>query len=114
MSPFDNPNWWKEFIGFGAFAAAAGAIGHILRSLEEGTKISLARTAVEALGAGFVGILVVLFCKAMQLDVIWTGLTVGVFGWLGARVTILVLEKAVLKRLGLSKPEVSQNDSPSP
>jgi hypothetical protein len=35
------------------------------------------------------------------VDPLWSGFIVGIFGWLGARVSIRLLEKIVYNRLGV-------------
>ena len=77
-------------------------MGHIMRSLDKSTPISYGRACVEGLAAGFVGLLVMLICNATALSEQWTGVVVGVSGWLGANASIRMLEKLVFRKLGLS------------
>jgi len=93
--------WWVKFVGYGAFAAFAGMCGHLLRTLDSAHKVVWSRVVIEGFAAGFVGVLVYLLCKAMGMSIEWTGVVVGVSGWLGANATIKMLERVVLKKLGL-------------
>lgn len=108
--PSNDPNWWIRFVGYALFAAAGGTVGHVLRILDSGQPVRWGRAIAQGVGAGFVGVLVLLACQAFSLSEQWTGLTVGVCGWMGANATIVILEKLVFKKLGLtsSKP----TDSP--
>lgn len=93
--------WWIKAATYAAFAAFGGAMGHLVRSIHNNQKISWTRSIVEALAAGFVGVLVLFMCQAMQLTEQWTGVIVGVCGWLGASTTIALLENVVRKKLGI-------------
>lgn len=94
--------WLSTFI-WAAFAFMAGGLGYVARSIEEGLKISGWRMVFEACCAAFVGILFALLCSALNLSQQWTGIIVGVAGWMGATASIRILEKIVFKKLGLSK-----------
>lgn len=107
--PSNDPNWWIRFLGYALFAALGGSIGYILRTLDSGQPLSWVKVMAQGVGAGFVGVLVLLACQALSLGEQWTGLTVGVCGWMGANATIVILEKVVFKRLGVTgsnKPTV--------
>lgn len=99
---------WIRFFGYGMFAMFAGLCGHLLRSMDDEKPLLWKRAIVEGASAGFVGILVLLACDAMKLSPEWTGVIVGVSGWLGANATIQFLERVILKKLGLSKKEDSE------
>ena len=90
------------FLIYGVFAMFAGVIGHLLRSINAEKRPSIVRTLIEGFSAGFVGILIALVCHAMHLGDEWTGVIVGVSGWLGATTTIQLLEKIINKKLGLN------------
>lgn len=79
-----------------------------MRSLDKKERITWTRCVIESVAAGFVGLLVLLMCQAMDVGEQWTGVIVGVSGWLGASATIRMLEMAMRKRLGLE----GQNDVP--
>lgn len=94
--------WWVKAGLYACLASLGGIMGHIMRSLDRQVPVHLGRAAVEGLSAGFVGLLVALLCDAMHLSDQWTGVIVGVSGWLGANASIRMLEKVVFKKLGLS------------
>lgn len=95
--------WWIKAAAYATFAALGGMLGHFVRSIHKNEKISWSRSFVEAFAAGFVGIIVLFMCQAMQLSEQWTGVIVGVAGWLGASATIAMLESVVRKKLGIDE-----------
>ena len=101
--PFRDPNnvgiW--EIVIFGFIAAVGGLLGYLMRALNNNWKITYGRAAVECASSGFVGILAMLACKALDIDWMWSGVIVGVFGWLGAEASIAVFTKLVRKKLGI-------------
>lgn len=98
--PADLIAWIKALI-FASFAAFGGLMGHLMRTIDKQQKIIWSRAILEGGAAGFVGFIVLMMCNAMRLSDQWTGVIVGVCGWLGANATIRMLEKVVLKKLGL-------------
>lgn len=103
-----------EIIIYAAFAGIAGLLGHTLRTLESGGQLTMLRSLAEMAGAALVGVLTLMACKAMSLETMWTGVTVGVMAWLGANASIRVLEKMVYQRLGIKPPVVEPVPSPAP
>lgn len=101
--------WWLKALAFTAFSAIGGALGHLMRNYDK-KPFSWGRCFLESMAAGFVGLLMLLVCEAMDLSPQWTGVIVGVSGWLGANATIRMLEGLVRKRLGLE----TLNDPPNP
>lgn len=94
-------SWWVKAILYAMLAVFGGFLGHVMRSIDKAEPISYGRAWVEGLAAGFVGLLVMLMCSAVGLSDQWTGVIVGVSGWLGANASIRMLEKLVFKKLGL-------------
>lgn len=78
-------------------------MGHLMRTIDSRQKIKWSLVALKGGAAGFVGVLMLLVCQAMDLSEQWTGVIVGVSGWLGANATICMLESLVLKKLGIEK-----------
>lgn len=118
--PWKEPNNfnWLVAIFYSAFAAFGGLLGHLMRSVDRGDEFNLTRAALETFGAAFVGSLVTLGCMAAELDPMWSGMVVGVAGWLGASASIRVLEIIIYKWLKISKDDVQVakdiRDEPNP
>lgn len=95
--------WWKfvEALFYFAFAGFAGAIGHIMRTLNANKQFAWGRVVIEAGGAACAGFLVYQLCLAMDLSRHWTGVMVGVCGWLGSSATIQMLEPVVRRVFGV-------------
>lgn len=89
-------------------------MGHLLRVMDKGEKISWPRATLEAVSAAFVGFIIMLLCQATSMSQEWTGVIVGVSGWLGASVSIRMLELVVRKRLGLEGTEAESFPSRKP
>jgi len=99
---WDDPQFsWLRVFAYASFAAIGGFLGHVMRTMDAKEKINWVRAALEGIAAGFVGLLVMLACNAMGVPAQWTGVIVGVCGWLGANATIRILEKMVRKKLGI-------------
>lgn len=89
-----------------ALASGGGLLGYLMRTLEnEDEKIHWGKALVQAAGSGFTGFLVLMMCRAMGLSDLWTGAIVGFFGWMGAAATIVVLEKVIYRKLGVTKDD---------
>ena len=97
----DLDSWWNhsgiKAAVFTALAVFGGFFGYIMRALDNEHKISYVRAVLESLAAGFVGLLVMLLCNASGFSDQWTGVVVGVSGWLGANASIRVLERSCLR-----------------
>lgn len=90
-------------IAYALFASVGGIVGHLMRTLDKKEKIQWFRALLEGIAAGFVGLLILFACRALNVNEQWTGVIVGVSGWLGASTSIKILELIVRKKLGLSK-----------
>lgn len=77
-------------------------MGYIMRNLDSGQPIKWTLVCLQGVAAGFVGMLVYMLCLELGLSSYWTGIIVGVFGWIGANATIMVLQKLIYKKLGLN------------
>lgn len=105
------PGLWQLLL-YPLFAAVGGFLGYVLRALDAGTRVSMWRAVIEAAAAGFVGVLVMLVCQATHLGPQWTGVMVGVCGWLGATASIRMLERVVRKKLGVAEAGDNSNGKP--
>lgn len=103
--PVDISVW--HTIGYALFASFGGGMGYVLRTMDAEKKLSWPRLFAETLAAGFVGSIVMMVCNALELNPLWTGVIVGVSGWLGATASIRLLETIVYKRLGISHEDVA-------
>lgn len=92
---------WLTSAGYTVLAAVGGLLGYVMREHDKGNPLSGWRALTEALSSGFVGFLVMLLCRAMGFDPLWSGFVVGIFGWLGASVSIRLLERVVYEKLGV-------------
>lgn len=92
---------WLTSAGYTLLAAMGGLLGYIMREHDKGNELNGWRAIAEAFSSGFVGFLVMLLCRAMGFDPLWSGFIVGIFGWLGANVSIRLLERMVYERLGI-------------
>jgi len=85
--------------------AIGGLLAYLLRTLNEDATPTVGRAIVEAFSSGFVGLIAMLICKALGLDWKWSGVVVGVFGWLGAEASIMVAIRFLKSKLGLSNKD---------
>lgn len=113
MAPDDLwANWGVRAAAYTVFAAFGGLMGHLMRTIDKKEKISWGRAALEGFAAGFVGLIVLFMCNAMRLSEQWTGVIVGVSGWLGASVTIRMLEGIVRKKIGADQDSKENDNAP--
>lgn len=98
-NPWDS--WIVRALAYVSLSTIGGIIGYILRSMENRKKILISHLLARAAGSMFAGFIILLLCQAMALDYIWTGVVVGLFGWLGADVSIKLVETFVFKKLGI-------------
>lgn len=97
---------WIKLLVFAIFAAVGGFLGHVVRCFEHDSRFSWTKSFIAAFASGFVGILMVLLCRALKLDDTWTGVIAGTAGWLGADATIQIIASVVRKKLGVDKDPV--------
>lgn len=90
-------DWWLTTILLLLLACAGGMLGAIVRMADAKQKIDWFVVAVETAASGFSGVIVMLLCQQLSLNLQWTGIIVGVCGWVGGRTTMLWLEKRVRK-----------------
>lgn len=83
------------------FAAICGIAGYLHKQVTAKQKITLLEAFVRGFGSAVTGSLVMMACYAMQFDMLWTGVIVGTSGWLGADVSVVLVEKLIRRRLGL-------------
>lgn len=95
-------NWWVKAAAYVTFSAIGGMLGFTMRTMDGKQPFKIWRCIVEGMSAAFVGLLVLLICQATNLGPQWTGVIVGVCGWLGASATIRMIEGLVRKRLGVN------------
>lgn len=93
MMPFDRETWLAFFLVL--LAIVGGLIGSLVRMIEAKEKIKWVVVLIETLASGFTGVIVVLLCSYLDLDIRLTGVIVGVCGWVGGRTAMLWLEKRV-------------------
>ncbi|UVX29657.1 holin [Klebsiella phage VLCpiS6a] len=92
---------WVEILIFVLFAAVGGCLGYLMRTSGRKEQATIARTVLEGLSAGFLGIVTLLVCRASGLDWIWSGVIVGIFSWLGAEATVMAVIRFVKRKLGI-------------
>lgn len=105
-------SWWLKALLYASFAALGGLLGHIMRAFDKKERIIWIRAILEGISAGFAGVLMMLTCNAFGLSEQWTGIIVGVTGWLGAQATIRLLEQLVYKKLAINNHEHNRRDDP--
>lgn len=92
----------RKTLVFILLAAIAGLLGHLMRVIERGGKVKWLVAGLQTCASAFVGYLAILMCKALGLSYEWTGVIVGLLGWLGAAASVKLIEKVVRKRLGIA------------
>lgn len=96
-------SWWFKLASYAFLAFIGGALGYIMRAVDKQEKVLVWRVFLEGIGAAFVGVLVMFICQEAKFSAGYTGVIVGVCGWLGANVTIRLLEGFVRRKLGLKE-----------
>lgn len=108
----DGPEWlqWVKAIGFTLLAFTGGLFGSIVRALDTGDGINWPKSFIEAGASGFVGLLVLFSCLALEISVYWTGLIVGVSGWIGAKASIQMLMRLIDKKTPYTTQEEKRDE----
>jgi hypothetical protein len=105
---------WLENLALSALAGFAGLLGYTMRTLDSKNRPTLLRAILEAFSSGLIGFIVIMICRATNLDGYWTGAICGVMGWMGAPASIKLLEKVLKKRLGVTDDvQGATNDPPA-
>lgn len=99
----------KDFVAYFSFAAFGGFLGHLMRIHERKEKFNWGAVILESIAAGFVGLIALLLCRALGLSMDWSGVIVGMSGWMGASATLRLIEVLVYNKLGL-KPKRRRTD----
>lgn len=99
-------SWWFKTAMYAILAASGGVLGYIMRAVDKSERVLWWRALLEGLGAAFVGLMFMFICQEMKFSAGYTGVIVGVAGWLGANVSIRLLESLIRNKLGL-KSEVT-------
>ena len=89
--------WWLSTVLLILLACTGGMLGAVVRMVDGKEKINWFVVMVETAASGFSGVIVMLLCQQLTLNLQWTGIIVGVCGWVGGRTTMLWLEKRVRK-----------------
>lgn len=90
-----------ETIILSCFGGVGGVLSYLMRTLNDDKVPKLGKLLVEGFSSAFVGLLAMLACKALGADPLWSGVVVGVFGWVGAEASIVMLSKLIRQRLGV-------------
>lgn len=104
-----DPERLRDFAAYFSFASFGGFLGHLMRIHERKEKFNWGAVILESIAAGFVGLIALLLCKALGLSMDWSGVVVGMSGWMGASATLRLIEVLVYNKLGL-KPKRRQSD----
>lgn len=89
--------WWLSTVLLILLACIGGMLGAVVRMVDGKEKINWFVVTIETAASGFSGVIVMLLCQQLTLNLQWTGIIVGVCGWVGGRTTMLWLEKRVRK-----------------
>lgn len=94
---FDRDQWLLAWLIL--LAAIGGLLGSVIRMLETGDNVRWLVVTVETFASAFSGVIVMLLCQYLDLDIRLTGVIVGVCGWVGGRTSMVWLEKRVRRVL---------------
>lgn len=94
---FDREWWLAVLLVF--LAAVGGFLGSVIRATDGKTPLKWTVVGIETLASAFSGVIVMLLCDYLTLDIRMTGVVVGVCGWVGGRTAMMWLEKRVRRIL---------------
>lgn len=83
------------------FAGIGGTLGYLVRSIQQGKKLSWLGGLLAGMASAYIGFLVCLIGEAMEFDWRWVGAMAGVLGWIGAEASISILSRVVRNKLGI-------------
>lgn len=105
MTPPPDLNAWIDNFLYSCFAAFAGFMGHVFRTMDNKEKFKVLLSGVHGVCSGIVGLMTALLCKSLGMPGDMIFLCVGLMGWLGPEVSIHLLEGAVRSKLGFPRKE---------
>lgn len=82
-------------------ATLGGVLGNLVRTTEKGQHPKFWFVVLEGAASAFVGALVTLIFYATGTPWEWAGVTAGLGGWMGARVTMRRLDKFLERKFGV-------------
>ena len=91
---------WAVGIG-----SSGGLAAYLTQVAQSKSKFNWFELAASLVGSGFVGLLGMYLCQALELKESWTGVLVGVFGALGFNTARAIVASLVSRRLGVSNVE---------
>jgi len=104
---------WREAVqnlALALLAGFAGLLGYTMRTLDAKSRPSVLRGVVEAMSSAMIGFIVIMICRAFNLEFYWTGAMCGFMGWMGAPASIRMLEKLVRNKLGVMDDATTDKD----
>lgn len=95
---------WVLLGGYG------GLMAYLMRTTNAGNKPTFWRAFLEFNAAVSIGTIVTLLCAALGWSTLWTGVVVSSSGWIGAKTVTSVLEAVLIKKLGLTRADVKEEE----
>ena len=92
------------------FAATAGIISYLYHAINDQRPVVFWVALIRGLSSAVVGYITLLICQESGLSYEITGAVIGVTGWLGADVSIVLIESMIRKRLGIDDVTVFRPD----
>jgi|GEM_PF-2925398 len=87
------------------YAMTAGALGYLSRTTSPEVDLGFKPRVfiVQTLAAGFVGSVALMLCMLLEWNDYATLVLVGFFGWMGAPASMVIIEKFIYNKLGITK-----------